>query len=292
MSGTTEMVPLAKKAEGMRAFLSKDSTKATFAMALPRVGITPDRFLRMALTAFNRDPKLYECDPQSVLACLVLAAQSGLSPSGISGECYLVPFRNGKTNKTDAQFIPGYRGLMKVARRSGEVTSIAAECVHKGDTFTYEFGTDGRIRHVPGLGERGEVSHVWALAKLKSGGEQFIVLTIDDVKKVQAQSKASQFGPWKTHWEEMAKKTAIRRLCKYLPLSDDDMRLIELAGKEEAGVPQNIDVSEVIDVQASKPDPKAAGTNGHGDRTDADLEKEAANALGGDEPSDLVFPPD
>ena len=98
------------------------------------------------------------------------------------------------------------------------------------------------------------MTHVWALAKLRGGGEQFCVLTVSDVEKVQSQSKASQHGPWKTHWEEMAKKTAIRRLCKYLPLSDDDFRLIELAGKEEAGIPQGLQVADVIDVPASATD--------------------------------------
>lgn len=248
---STEIQPIAQKAKSMRTLLMSDKTKAQFQMALPNVGLTAERFVRMAMTAFQRQPKLYECTPQSVMGCLVQAAQSGLSPSGISGECYLVPFRN--KGVLESTFIPGYRGLMKVARRSGEVLSIAAECVHANDDFKYQFGSDAKLLHIPATGERGEVTHVWALAKLKGGGEQFMVLTVQDVKKIQSQSKASQNGPWITHWDEMAKKSALRKLCKYLPISDDEMRLVELGAQEEAGLPQNFD-DNVIDIPASEPE--------------------------------------
>ena len=219
----------------MREFVSGPKAMEQFKAALPNVGITPERFARMALTAFNRDPKLYECSPISVLGCLVQAAQSGLSPSGIGGECYLVPFFSSKKKTMEATFIPGYRGLMKVARNSGHVLTIVAEVVRDSDEFEYSYGTDMRLRHVPSGNESGPVKKVYAYAKMKGGGEQFVVLSFEAVEKVRKSSKSGTYGPWVDNWEEMAKKTAIRRLCKYLPLADEDMRLVEAAALEEAG---------------------------------------------------------
>ncbi len=248
----TEIKTLKDKATSMRSLLLSDKSKDQFKMALPNVGLTAERFVRMALTAFQRQPKLYECDPSSVMGCLVQAAQSGLSPSGISGECYLVPFENRKKGIMEAQFIPGYRGLMKVARRSGEVLSIAAEVVFTNDEFRFEFGSMAKLYHKPATENRGDPQYVWALAKLKGMGEQFTVMTVADVEKIRKASKASQNGPWVSHWEEMAKKTVLRRLCKYLPISDDEMRLVELAAQEESGLPQTFDMGEVLDVPAEK----------------------------------------
>lgn len=228
----------------VRAFLQDPKTLARIASVLPNVGITPERFLGMFLTAFNRNPALWKCDLKSILSFMVLSAQSGLSPSGISGECYPVPFFNSKKRVSEVVFVPGYRGLLKVARRTGDVLSVAAEVVYQGDEFEYAYGSNAGLRHVPKGPKRDKAAatHAWALAKLKGGGEQFVVLTVSDVEKIRAKSKAGTSGPWVDYWDEMAKKTALRRLSKYLPISDDDYRLVEAAGREEAGESPVIDL--------------------------------------------------
>lgn len=245
-----EIIPLAKKMDDLRTYLQKDSVRAQFEVALPRVGLTAERFIRATFTALQRTPKLAECTRDSLMGCLILSAQSGLSPSGISGEAYILPFENRKKGVTEATFIPGFRGLMKIARRSGEVLSFSSEVVHEKDEFSFKFGSNARLDHIPAKGDRGDPTYVWALAKLKGGGEQFTVMTVEDIERVRKSSKASQNGPWVTHWGPMAQKTCLRRLCKYLPISDDDMRLVELAGLEEAGMPQEVDLGSVVDTTA------------------------------------------
>lgn len=246
---SNEIVPAAKRKADIAAWIQSPEVKERFAMALPRVGLTPDRFARMALTAFSRQPQLLECTRASLMGCLVQAAESGLSPSGVSGEAYLVPFRN--KGVLEAQFIPGYRGLMKLARRSGEVRAIMAEVVREGDDFTYALGIDHTLRHTPRGDDDKAITHAYAYAHLKDGGFQFSVLTRIAVDKIRDSSRASSKGPWVTHYPEMAKKSAIKRLCKLLPISDDDARLLDLADREERGIAQRLNfdhsTGEILD---------------------------------------------
>lgn len=236
----SQIVPAAEARNNLATLLGSDSVKRQFAAALPRVGITPERMVRFALTALNRSPGLLKCVPQSFLACVVQSAQLGLDPSGITGEAYLVPFKDTCT------FIIGYRGLLKLARRSGSVIEAAAHVVHEKDTFEYEYGLDAKLVHKPSTeADPGPVTHAYAYAKFKDGGRVFEVMTRAEVEKVRSQSRASQNGPWVTHPEEMARKTAFRRLAKWLPLEPEDFRAVELAGQEEAGLPQ--DMTGVLD---------------------------------------------
>jgi phage RecT family recombinase len=118
----------------------------------------------------------------------------------------------GKAVATECQLIIGYRGMIDLARRSGQIVSLSARTVHEKDHFTYRYGLDETVEHVPANGERGQLTYVYAVAKLKDGGVQFEVMSRNEIDKVRAQSKAKDSGPWVTHFEEMAKKTAIRRL--------------------------------------------------------------------------------
>lgn len=233
-----QMVPAAQARADLQTLLGSPKVQQQFAAALPRVGITPERMTRFALTALNRSPGLLKCSPPSFLGCVVQSAQLGLDPSGITGEAYLVPFKDVCT------FIIGYRGLLKLARRSGKITEAAAHVVHANDKFEYEYGLDSKLIHKPCEGERGDVTHAYAYAKFTDGGRVFEVMTRSDIEKVRASSRASSNGPWVTHPEEMSRKTVFRRLAKWLPLEPEDYRAVELAAREEAGLPQ--DLSDVV----------------------------------------------
>lgn len=215
MTGQTVSNALVQKQNNLASLI--DRQKGEIARALPK-HITPDRLARIATTVMRQNPTLGAASPASFLGALMTCAQLGLEP-GPLGHAYLVPFKNGKTNTTDVQFIPGYRGLIELARRSGQVQSISAHVVREGDEFDYAYGLDERCHHKPDLGGVGKVTHVYAVIRYKDGGHDFEVMTRGEVELIRDRSKSSDRGPWVTDWDEMAKKTVLKRLLKRAPMS-------------------------------------------------------------------------
>jgi recombination protein RecT len=196
------------------------------AKALPSV-MTPERFTRIAMTAVTQTPQLGECTPGSFIGALLTAAQLGLEPNTPLGQAYLIPFYNGKTRTLEAQFQLGYRGMIALAHRSGELQNVEAHIVYENDEFEYELGLNPKLRHIPAMKNRGEIAWVYAVYRLTSGGFGFEVMSVEDVNKHRDKfSKAAGkgFSPWTTAWEEMAKKTVIKRALKYAPLQSDFTR--------------------------------------------------------------------
>ena len=202
------------------------------AKALPSV-ITPERFTRMTLTAVRTTPGLADCDKMSFLAAMMSAAQLGLEPNTPLGQAYILPFKNNKKGITEVQFQIGYKGLIDLAYRSGEVELVQAQCVYENDTFECEYGIEPKLKHIPADRDRGELVKVYAMFRTKSGGYGFEVMSVDDIRKHASKySKAygSQYSPWKTSFEEMAKKTVLKRVLKYAPLKSDFVRGITQDG--------------------------------------------------------------
>lgn len=213
----TETAPAAvTPKEALRGLLEQN--KAAVGASLPS-GMSQERFVRLLLTAANTNPELFDCDPRSFLAAGVQAAQLGLEPNDARGLAYLLPYRDKRRGRV-VNLIIGYRGMMDLARRSGMVSSINAFPVFEGDRFEYRLGLDPHLEHVPGDHDEdpAKLTHVYAVARV-NGDPQFVVLTRRQIDKVKAQSQgaSSSYSPWNTHYVEMALKTAIRRLCKYLP---------------------------------------------------------------------------
>lgn len=192
--------------------------------ALPSV-ITPERFTRMVLSALSATPKLAECSPQSFLAAMMTAAQLGVEPNTALGQAYLLPYRN--HGQMECQFQLGYKGLIDLAYRSGEVSVIQAHTVYENDVFEYELGMDPKLRHVPAKADRGEAVAYYAMFKTKDGGYGFEVMSVDDVQR-HAQRYSKSYGsgssPWRSNFDEMAKKTVLKRALKYAPLKSDFVR--------------------------------------------------------------------
>lgn len=192
--------------------------------ALPSV-ITPERFTRMVLSALSATPKLAECSPQSFLAAMMTAAQLGVEPNTALGQAYLLPYRN--HGNMECQFQLGYKGLIDLAYRSGEVSVIQAHTVYENDVFEYELGMDPKLRHVPAKADRGEAVAYYAMFKTKDGGYGFEVMSVDDVQR-HAQRYSKSYGsgssPWRSNFDEMAKKTVLKRALKYAPLKSDFVR--------------------------------------------------------------------
>jgi recombination protein RecT len=229
--------------------------KGQISVALPR-HMTPERMIRVALTAYSSTPGLQKCTPLSIAGCIVQASILGLEPNSVLGEAYLVPFGN------VCQLIPGYMGLIKLVRNSGELQMVNAQPVHQRDEFDFEDGLDPYLKHkrAPGTPEeRGPVVAYWAGAVLKGGGRQFVVMT-----RAEAEGHGKKFsktfnnGPWKTDFDAMAMKTCIRKLCKFLPKSVEAHTAMALDERNEAGTHQqfSIDVPLELHPPAEEEQPK------------------------------------
>lgn len=243
-----------------------NSRKNEIAAALPK-HMTADRVIRLALTEFTKNPLLRECTPQSIYSGIIQASQLGLE-IGVLGQAYLVPYNNkikGANGKPDrwqkeAQFIPGYKGLISLARRSGEVTSIETHIVYDNDDFELSLGINTSVVHKPKLdGNRGKPRLVYGVAHFKDGGHHFEWMSIIDVEKVRARSKAKDSGPWITDFEQMVRKTLIRRMANYLPMSIELAAAIQVDAAVSAGNAAAIDGDfSVIENDGAEPVPEKA----------------------------------
>jgi len=178
--------------------------------------VNVERFLKSALLAVARDPKLQACTPLSLFTAVLNAAELGLDFTPARGAAYLIKYGD------IATFMPGYRGLIDLAKRTGDVSRIEAHLVYENDKFELEYGAESKLTHVPELRkERGKMIGVYAVANFKNGESQFEYMSKQQVDDIRKRSKAAGNGPWVTDYEEMSRKTALRRLYKYLPSSSD-----------------------------------------------------------------------
>jgi recombination protein RecT len=234
-----------QKSNSIAALLNDPKVKAQMATALPK-HMTADRLARIALTEVRTNKALAQCDQRSFLGAIMMCAQLGLEPGGALGHVYLVPFRNNERGSMDVQVIIGYRGMIELARRSGQIQSIEARAVYEGDVFEVELGLNSNLRHVPDFDNPNrsnpeKLRFVYAVAHLKDGGVQFEVMSRKEIETVRAASKSgnSNKSPWVTHFEQMALKTVVRRLFKWLPISIELAHAIEQDTRAELGLRQD-----------------------------------------------------
>lgn len=229
--------------------LASPGVQTQIKAALPR-HMTAERMARIATTEMRKVPKLAQCDPMSFLGAVIQCAQLGLEPGNALGHAYILPFDKRekvggqwKTVRTEAQVIIGYRGMIDLARRSGQIVSIDARAVYEGDKFECVLGLDPRIDHQPdwqnmNRADPSKLRFVYAVAKLKDGGLQFDVMSRAEVEGIRARSKAADNGPWVTDFAAMAVKTVVRRLFKFLPVSIEMQTAVGLDELAEAGLSQ------------------------------------------------------
>jgi recombination protein RecT len=274
---------IARQAGGSTVQAFFEAKKDTLAAVLPK-HMTPDRMLRIAMGALRTTPKLMDCTTESLFGAVVAVSQLGLEPNTPQGHAYLLPFekrakgQDGQwyTERTDVQVIIGYKGLIDLARRSGQIVSISARTRCRNDEWRMVLGTADEIHHIPAEGDRGDIVGFYAVAKLKDGGVQFEYMSEADVNKVKAQSKAAKSGPWVSHFEEMAKKTVVRRLCKMLPMSIELARATAMDEMAEGGRDQQFNT--VLDAEWSPVDDMTADDDAAG----SDQQKAATFAIKGD----------
>ncbi len=210
-----------------------EKAKSSIMDILPK-HLSPDRLARTMLLAMTRQPLLYECSVESILQAFLTCAELGLEPGGIRGYMYLIPFWNSKNKGYECQAIPGYRGLMHLARNSMDVSYFAAHVVHANDKFRVVYGLHEDLIHEPCMDDNpGVAMGVYAVAFLKSGERQFEVMTRSQVEAIKSRTKSRDkngniVGPWITDEEEMWRKTAIRRIVKYMELSERMEKAVEI----------------------------------------------------------------
>ena len=234
---TTNAVANSEK-KTMQSYIK--AMEGEIAKALPSV-ITPERFTRMVLSAISTNPKLGSCTPASFLGAMMSAAQLGLEPNTPLGQAYILPYQN--KGVLEAQFQLGYKGLIDLAYRSGEVEVVQAHIVYANDKFECEFGLEPKLTHIPADKDRGEPIKVYAMFKTKSGGYGFEVMSMEDVRNhAEKYSKAygTSFSPWKTNFEEMAKKTVLKKCLKYAPLKSDFVKGVVQDGAVKSGLAEDM----------------------------------------------------
>ncbi len=227
--------------------------------ALPK-HMTADRMSRIVMTEVRKTPKLLQCDPKSLFGAVIQASQIGLEPGSAMGHCYLIPY--GK----NVNLIIGYRGMIDLARRSGQIISIEARVVYRDEKFSYSFGLNPDLQHTPSslaVKDRGPVTHYYAIARLVGGGVQWDVMTIDEVNEIRDNTPGGgKTGPWKTHPVPMGQKTVVRRLFKFLPVSIEMQSAVGLDEMADSGVDQQNsaviagEFTTIDDIEETEPDSK------------------------------------
>lgn len=243
---STELATAPKKTLTVRDHIESDKFKAEIAKALPK-HLTPDRFIRVAVSALTRTPKLKDCEQASLFGAMLTLSQMGIEPDG--RRAHLIPFENRKRGVMECQLIIDYKGLAEMAMRSGVVSYLHADVVCENDQFDENMGeiiTHKINRKAP----RGEVYAAYAICKFKDGTAKAEVMSVDEIDAIRKRSRAGQSGPWVTDWNEMAKKTVFRRLSKWLPLSPEFRDAVE--GDDDAvETPINVKPAKVVTPIAS-----------------------------------------
>lgn len=244
---------VAKKQGTAVDYLNNDKFKSQLAAALPKF-LDSDHFVRSAITEFRLNPALAECSVPSVLGYFMQAAACGLEPASMLGQCYPVPFRNKKTGMKECQFIIGFRGMLSIARRSGEIASVVAEVVHENDEFSIEYGMKPDLIHKPCIdGDPGAFKGAYVVVRFKGEGIDPVIkyMPKQEIDKHRNRSKSSGDGPWVTDYEEMAKKTVFRSVFKWLPISIEQIQAATTDGgvsRYNADAKSN-DIEDLVEVE-------------------------------------------
>jgi recombination protein RecT len=250
---TPKQQAVAKKQVTAIDYLNNEKFQQQLTAALPKF-LDTDHFVRSAITEFRLNPALAECSVPSVLGYFMQAAACGLEPASMLGQCYPVPFNNKKTGQKEAQFICGYRGMLSIARRSGEIASVVAEVVHEKDEFSIEYGMEPKLIHKPFIdGDPGPMKGAYVVVRFKGEGIDPVIkyMPKSEIDKRRARSKAGSYGPWVTDYEEMAKKTVFRSVFKWLPISIEQIQATTTDGAVSRYNPdaKTNDIDDLVEVE-------------------------------------------
>jgi recombination protein RecT len=231
--------------DSFRALLEK--AKPAMAQVAP-AHMNPERLTRLALAATSKAPLLLQCTPASVVQALMEASLTGLEPNTSLHLASIIPRKNNKTGNMEANFQPEYRGLLKLARQSGEIGRVCVEVVREHDTFEIAYELDPPFKHKPLLnGDRGQLIGVYAYVVVNGQGGQFSFMSKAEVDYIKNKSAGGgKYGPWMDWYDEMAKKTVLKRVLKLCPMSAALANAVQIDHRGESG--ESFVPPEIIDV--------------------------------------------
>lgn len=240
--------PEAVGVKSLKAMIEKYEIEGEIAKALPKVGVTPERFTRIVMSAVSTNPKLAECDPKSFIGSMISAAQLGLEPNTPIGQAYLIPYGN------SCQFQIGYQGLIDLFYRNPDALDVSAETIYSNDDVEVTFGFDPDIKHSMCLTkDRGVPIAYYACWKMKNGGRGFAIMSKAEVEAHRDKYSKAKNSPWDKDFDAMAKKTVIKRALKYAPKTiemskalryDENSMTVDLDEKN-IGEREYIDITEL-----------------------------------------------
>ena len=266
-------------------------------------GLDFDRLMGVAIEGLTRQPKLLQCTVPSIIRAIHQSAQLGLEPSGLLGSAYLVPYRNKRSGKLEAQLIVGYRGLIELADRTAGI-QIQADVVYEanqpsGDTFEYSKGTEPSVRHIPNLDadrvDERKITHAYAIAFHPAWAKpKAVVMTRAEIERIQRRAQRGGDSPWNTDWAAMARKTPIRQIGNQLPLRvqrlfeqvlthEDSVEKIALPATSEKTASRTVEVRErlaarVAERRTSKQASTGTEPSGAGQEADGDVSLASSKA--------------
>ncbi len=211
---------------------SIEAQSAAFSAVLPST-VDPDRFARLTLTAVKAAPDLIQCfatdeGRTSVLIAAMQAAAVGLEPNTPTQEAWILPRK--EKGKQLAELQIGYRGYLKLARRSGQIKTVYANVVRDGDEFDWYYGLEAdHLEHKPAPANTGALTHAYAVVRYTNGGYNFVVLDATEVEQRRAMSRSakSDYSPWNKWEAAMWRKSAIRALVPYMELQPEAARAVD-----------------------------------------------------------------
>lgn len=219
---------ITKQQSTIKSWLTSETLKNQIGQALPSI-CTTERFMRVLLTSMQKTPKLALCTQSSLFQSFMTCAQLGIEPDG--RRAHLIPYENKKKGIVECSLIIDYKGIVELVKRSGDVSVPYAEKVCENDFFQWENGDV--VHRIDFTKPRGNAYAYYARVRHKDGAYQAVVMTRDEVEAIRARSRGRNSEPWTEHFDEMGKKTAFRRLSKWLVLSPEVSAVLDENEKTE-----------------------------------------------------------
>lgn len=267
----------------MRAFGEYLKGRRGHMAAVAASHLDPERVTRIVLGCVARTPKLAQCTTASIVRSVMQAVELGLEPGSATGQAYLVPFGQ------DCTLVIGYRGLLDLMRRTGQVASVNAQAVYEGDEFELAFGIEDTLRHVPkGDPDPARLIGAYAVVRFRDGSHQLGYMTRKQIDAIRSRSRAGNSGPWVTDYAEMARKTVLRNVAKWCPMSIEMSKALAADVAADTGDASGLVEFETADAQdiegevVDEPAPEPAGTSRLRNRLKAATSEPASKPVASD----------
>lgn len=260
---TVKETKIAKKtltgAEKLEVMLRDKKTIGMLETILPD-GMDKNNFLAHIFLVIKKNPALANCSADSFISAMLTVAEVGIKPNMIDGEAYLVPYGE------NIQLQLGYKGLLKIIRKSFPNIIINQGIVKENDEFLIEQGMENKITHRYNWKDRGQTVGYYATFKIPSNGQNGFSFMTKEETEEHKKKFAKSSDIWNKNFDEMAIKTVIKKALKYLTwdlnkkeegttlkvLKNDENIVKNIQANEEDLIAEN----EIIDIDSLEEKPE------------------------------------